>query len=73
MQNRRAAVYTCKECSRYSENGNSVDSKVSIIIERKHERDTKTRRELKVGRVRGSSFAHFSQFPHSFSSQFFVG
>ena len=28
MQNRRAAVYTCKECSRYSDNGNSVESKV---------------------------------------------
>ena len=28
MQNRRAAVYTCKQCSRYSDNGNSVDSKV---------------------------------------------
>ena len=28
MQNRRAAVYTCKEYSRYSDNGNSIDSKV---------------------------------------------
>ena len=28
MQNRRAVVYTCKECSRYSDNGNSVDNKV---------------------------------------------
>lgn len=28
MQNRGAAVYTCKEYSRYSDNGNSVDSKV---------------------------------------------
>ena len=30
MQNRRAAVYTCKECSTYSDNGNSVDSKDSV-------------------------------------------
>ena len=28
MQNRRAVVYTCKECSKYSDNGNSVNSKV---------------------------------------------
>lgn len=37
MQNRRAAVYTSEEHSRYSGNGNSVDSKVYIKKKQKRQ------------------------------------
>lgn len=63
MQNRRAAVYTSEEHSRYSGNGNSVDSKVYIKKKTKE-----TRKEGgKLGREgeRKSLIAQFSQFPHS--------